>query len=139
MASPISYFHINVQNDSHQDLQYGITNAFNNGESGVNQVQSDNILSCFLETLYFAIGCHWFEANCSQQHACYPSSFTFCYYSCVYTWVLIFSHFYVHHGNQLFFYVCCVNWFHELINENALLIKLHKWHFELLVYSFNKI
>jgi hypothetical protein len=58
VASPISYFHINVQNDSHQDLQYGITNAFNNGESGVNQVQSDNILSCSLETLYFAIGCH---------------------------------------------------------------------------------
>jgi hypothetical protein len=58
MASLISDFHINVQNYSHQDLEYGITNAFNNGESGVNQVQSDNILSCSLETLYFAIGCH---------------------------------------------------------------------------------
>ncbi len=58
MASPISNFHTNVQNDSHQNLEYGITDVFNNGESGVNQVQSDNILSCSLETLYFAISCH---------------------------------------------------------------------------------
>jgi hypothetical protein len=38
VASLVSNFHINAQNDSHQNLKYGITNAFNNGESGVNQV-----------------------------------------------------------------------------------------------------
>jgi hypothetical protein len=60
VASPISNFHVNIKNDSHHNLKYGITNAFNNGESGVNQVQSDNILSYSLEILYFAMAMRFF-------------------------------------------------------------------------------
>jgi hypothetical protein len=45
VASPISDSHIDVQNDSHKDLESGIASAFGNGESGADQVQNDNSLT----------------------------------------------------------------------------------------------
>jgi hypothetical protein len=45
MASPISDSHIGIQNDSHKDLEIGITDVFGNGENGVDEVQNDNNLT----------------------------------------------------------------------------------------------
>ncbi|CAK9862395.1 unnamed protein product [Sphagnum jensenii] len=45
VASPISDSHIDIQNDSHKDLESGIASAFGNGESGADQVQNDNNLT----------------------------------------------------------------------------------------------
>ncbi|CAM6047128.1 unnamed protein product [Sphagnum compactum] len=45
VASPISDSHIDIQNDSHKDLESGIADAFGNGESGADQVQNDNNLT----------------------------------------------------------------------------------------------
>jgi hypothetical protein len=45
VASPISDSHIDIQNDSHKDLESGIANAFGNGENGADQVQNDNNLT----------------------------------------------------------------------------------------------
>ncbi|CAK9200329.1 unnamed protein product [Sphagnum troendelagicum] len=45
VASPISDSHIDIQNDSHKDLESGIASAFGNGESGADQAQNDNNLT----------------------------------------------------------------------------------------------
>jgi hypothetical protein len=45
VASPISDSHIDIQNDSHKDLESGIASAFGIGESGADQVQNDNNLT----------------------------------------------------------------------------------------------
>jgi len=45
VASPISNSHIGIQNDSHKDLEYGITDVFANGGSGEDEVQNDNNLT----------------------------------------------------------------------------------------------
>lgn len=45
VASPISNSHIGIQNDSHKDLEYEITNVFGNGENGEDEVQNDNNLT----------------------------------------------------------------------------------------------
>jgi len=49
MASPISNSHIGIQNDSHKDLEFGITDVFGNGENGVDEVQNDNNFTTSLE------------------------------------------------------------------------------------------
>jgi hypothetical protein len=45
VASPNSDSHIDIQNDSHKDLESGIASTFGNGESGADQVQNDNNLT----------------------------------------------------------------------------------------------
>lgn len=45
VASPVSNSHIGIQNDSHKDLEYEITNVFGNGENGEDEVQNDNNLT----------------------------------------------------------------------------------------------
>ncbi len=49
VGSPISDFHIGIQNYSHKDLEYGIIDVFGNGENGANEVQNDNNLTMSFE------------------------------------------------------------------------------------------